>query len=101
MPSNAQPKGTQRNLLNNSGIVSLGSSVFLRRGHGAILQGVVGLPEKILAVILQAFVEDSKDENDNHGPYETADRVDGPSVEENCFLVAAVELKQRMDWLIV
>lgn len=61
----------------------------------------MGLPEKILAVILQAFVEDSKDENDNHGPYEAADRVDGPSVEENCFLVAAVELKQRMDWLIV
>lgn len=53
----------------------------------------MGFPEKILAVILQAFVEDAEDEDDDHRPYEAGHGGGGPEIEKNRFLVAAVELK--------
>lgn len=83
----------QINLLNNSGIISLRCSVFLRCWHGSILEGVVGFPEKIFAIVLQAFVEDAEDKDYDHWPYESAGWVDSPGIEENGFFVAAVELK--------
>lgn len=65
------------------------------------MQRVVRFPEQILAVVLQSLVEDSKDEDHQHGPDEAAATRGRPLLEQNRFVVSAVELKRnrsRENW---
>ena len=48
--------------------------------------------EEILPVEFESLVEDCEEEASNHGPDKAANAVDPPKVEEDDFVVAAVEV---------
>lgn len=68
--------------------------------HRSILKQIVSLPEQVLAVVLEALVQQSQQENGNHGTNKTRHRLDMPPGEQNCLIVAKVELQNAQQDVI-
>lgn len=85
----------EENLLNDAIVVWFGVSVLLWSLDSAILQRVVWFPEQILAVVFQSFIENAEDEDRQHRPDEASAAGSRPLLEQNGFVVSAMELKQK------
>lgn len=68
--------------------------------HRSILKQIVRLPEKVLAVVLEPLVQQSQQENGYHGTNKTRHRLDMPPGEQNCLIVAKVELQKAQQDVI-
>lgn len=68
--------------------------------HRSILKQIVRLPEQVLAVVLKALVQQSQQENGNHGTNKTRHSLDVPPGEQNCLIVAKVELQKAQQSVI-
>lgn len=68
--------------------------------HRSILKQIVRLPEQVLAVVLKALVQQSQQENGYHGTNKTRHRLDVPPGEQNCLIVAKVELQKAQQRVI-
>lgn len=58
---------------------------------GPVLEGVVRPPEQMLPVVLEALVQGGHDEDQQHRPEQTRQAVDLPLLEQDRFVVTAVE----------
>lgn len=65
--------------------------ILLRHGDGPVLERVVRLPEQMLAVVLEAFVERRHDEDEQHRPQQPGEAIDFPLLEQDRLVVAPME----------